>query len=143
MTNKRGHIYQRNVRHAYIFLRRHFGSCSTRSGSFIFKMAEMLQIPRVFPLVSCLGSSQAVQCPRPEPKMGDKSPQIPRYSSVCPRGQPLRMAADKCIRHSVHTYPSRNAQTGKISKSPAFYFHVDGKHFRKRCCYDGVSAVGS
>ena len=44
---------------AYIFLRRHFGSRSTRSGSFIFKMAAMLQIPRltrpqsslIFPLI--------------------------------------------------------------------------------------------
>ena len=29
MTNKRGQIYERNVRHAYLFLRRHFGSRST------------------------------------------------------------------------------------------------------------------
>ena len=97
MTNKKGQIYQRNVRHAYIFLRRHFGSRSTRSGTFIFKMAEMLQIPRVFPLVSCLGSAKAVQWPRPEPKLGDKSQQISRYSPVCPRGHPPGMAAHKCI----------------------------------------------
>ena len=49
---------------------------SLRSGSFIFKMAAMLQIPRVFPCVSCLGSAKAVQCPRPGPKIGDKSQQI-------------------------------------------------------------------
>ena len=59
---------------------------SPRSGSFIFKIAAMLQIPRVFPRVSCLGSAKAVQCPRPGPKIGDKSQQIPRYSPVCPRG---------------------------------------------------------
>ena len=59
---------------------------SPRSGSFIFKMAAMLQIPRVFPRVSCLGSAKAVQCPRPGPKSSDKSQQIPRYSPVCPRG---------------------------------------------------------
>ena len=73
---------------AYLFLCRHSGSRSTRSGSFIFKMAAMLQIPRVFPLVSCLGSAKVVQCPRPEPKIGDKSQQIPRYSPVCPRVNP-------------------------------------------------------
>ena len=63
---------------------------SPRSGSFIFKIAAMLQIPRVFPRVSCLGSAKAVQCPRPGPKTGDKSQQIPRYSPVCPRGQTPR-----------------------------------------------------
>ena len=52
------------------------------------KMAAMLQIPRVFPLVSCLGSAKVVQCPPPGPKIGNKSQQIPRYSPVCPRGQP-------------------------------------------------------
>ena len=75
---------------------------SPRSGSFIFKMAAMLQIPRVFPRVSCRGSAKAVQCPCPGPKIGDKSQQIPRYSPVCPRGHPPGMAADKCINiHSV------------------------------------------
>ena len=59
---------------------------SPRSGSFIFKIAAMLQIPRVFPRVSCFGSAKAVQCPRPGPKISDKSQQIPRYSPVCPRG---------------------------------------------------------
>ena len=59
----------------------------------IFKIAAMLQIPRAFPLVSCLGSAKAVQCPRPEPKIGNKSQQIPRYSPVCPRGQPPGVAA--------------------------------------------------
>ena len=57
----------------------------------------MLQIPRVFPRVSCLGNAKAVQCPRPGPKIGDKSQQIQRYSPICPRGQPPGMAADKCI----------------------------------------------
>ena len=53
------------------------------------KMAAMLQVPRVFPLVRCLGSAKAVQCPRPEPKIGDKSQQtraIPRmYPGSTPR----------------------------------------------------------
>ena len=57
----------------------------------------MLQIPRVFPRVSYLGNAKAVQRPRPGPKIGDKSQQIPRYSPICPRGQPPGMAADKCI----------------------------------------------
>ena len=57
------------------------------SGSFIFKIAVILQIPRVFPRVFCLGSAKAVQCPRPGPKIGYKSQQIPRYSLICPRGQ--------------------------------------------------------
>ena len=57
----------------------------------------MLQIPWVFPRESCLGSAKAVQCSRPEPKIGAKSQQIPRYSPVCLRGQPPGMAADKCI----------------------------------------------
>ena len=79
---------------------------SPRSGSFIFKMAAMLQIPRVFPRVSCRGSAKAVQCPCPGPKIGDKSQQIPRYSPVCPRGHPPGMAADKCIRsvNFVHNF---------------------------------------
>ena len=70
---------------------------SPRSGSFIFKMATMLQIPWGLSPVSCLGSGNAIQCPPPGPKFGNKSQQIPRYSPVCPRGQPPRMAADKCI----------------------------------------------
>ena len=94
MTNKRGQIYESNIRHAYPFLRR---TQSPQSGSFIFKMAVMLQIPQVFPRVSCLRSAKAVQCPCPGPKIGDKSYQIPRYSPVCPWGQPPGMAADKCI----------------------------------------------
>ena len=65
---------------------------SPRSGSFIFKMAAMLQIPRVFPRVPRLGSAKAVQCPRPGPKIGDKSQQIPRLSPVCPWGQPPGIA---------------------------------------------------
>ena len=64
-------------------------------------MAAMLQIPRVFPRVSCRGSAKAVQCPCPGPKIGDKSQQIPRYSPVCPRGHPPGMAADKCIIHII------------------------------------------
>ena len=59
---------------------------SLRSGSFIFKMAAILQIPRVFPCASCLGSAKAVQCPRHGPKIGGKSKQIPCYSPACPRG---------------------------------------------------------
>ena len=51
-------------------------------------MAAMSQILRVFPCVSCLGSAKAVQCPRPGPKIGNESQQIPPYSPVCPRGQP-------------------------------------------------------
>ena len=57
----------------------------------------MLQVLRVFPRVSCLGSAKAVQCPRPGPNIGNKNQQIPRYSPVCPRGHPRGMAADKCI----------------------------------------------
>ena len=60
-------------------------------------MAAMLQIPRVLPRVSCVGSAKAVQCPRPGSNIGDKSQQIPRYSPLCPRGQPSEMAADKCV----------------------------------------------
>ena len=60
-------------------------------------MAAMSQILRVFPCVSCLGSAKAIQCPRPGPKIGDESQQIPPYSPVCPRDQPPGMAADKCI----------------------------------------------
>ena len=60
-------------------------------------MAAMLQIPRVFPCVFCLGSAKVVQCPCSGPKIGDKSQPIPRYSPVCLRGQSPWMAADKCI----------------------------------------------
>ena len=69
---------------------------------FHFKMAAMLQIPRVFPLVSCLASAKAIQCPRSEPNIGDKSRQVPCYFPVCSRGQPLEMAADKCIKRQLH-----------------------------------------
>ena len=55
---------------------------------FQFQDAAMLQIPRVFPRVSCLGSAKKVQCPRPGQNVSDKSQQIPRYSPVCLRGQP-------------------------------------------------------
>ena len=67
------------------------------------KMAVMLQIPRVFPRVSCLGSAKAVQCLRAGPKIGDKRQQIARYSPVCPWGQP---PADKCI--TRRSAPTRN-----------------------------------
>ena len=42
-------------------------------------------------------SAKVVQCPRPMPKIRDKSQQILRYSPLCPQGQPPRMAVDKCI----------------------------------------------
>ena len=68
--------------------------------SFIFKMVAMLQILCIFPCVSCFKrATKAVQCPRPGPKISDKSQQILHYSHVCPQGQPPGMAADKCIRH--------------------------------------------
>ena len=71
---------------------------SPQSGSFIFKIATMLQIQRVFPCVSCFGSARwAVQYPWPGPKIGDKSQQIPCYSPVCPHNQPLGKVEDKCI----------------------------------------------
>ena len=64
-------------------------------------MAAMLQIPRAFPRVSCLGSAKAVERPCPGLKIGDKSKKIPRYSPVCPRMSPYvnppGMAADRCI----------------------------------------------
>ena len=91
---------------------------SPRSGSFIFKMAAMLQIPRVFPRVSCRGSAKAVQCPCPGPKIGDKSQQIPRYSPVCPRGHPPGMAADKCISTVTLSQCKRQkTQTNRHKKS--------------------------
>ena len=85
MTNKRGQIREkRRTRLPFSpspFWKPFNGNTqSPRSGSFIFKMAAMLQIPRVFPRVSCLGSAKAVQCLRSEPEIGDKSQQIPRYS---------------------------------------------------------------
>ena len=46
------------------------------------KMVAMLQIPWVFPRVSCLESAKAVQCPRPGPKLAtkvSKSRAIPPY----------------------------------------------------------------
>ena len=70
------------------------------SRSFIFKMVAMLQILCIFPCVSCFKrATKAVQCPRPGPKISDKSQQILHYPHVCPQGQPPGMATDKCIRH--------------------------------------------
>ena len=93
---------------------------SPRSGSFIFKIAPMLQISRVFPHISRLGSAKAVQCTRPGPKIGDKSQEIPHYSLVCPRGQPPGMAADKCI--------------GTARPRQYFFNYVDSVNF-KNCTY--------
>ena len=46
----------------------------------------------------CLASkSKSDQIPPSLAKIGDKSQQILRYSSVCPRGQSPGMAAYKCI----------------------------------------------
>ena len=69
---------------------------SLRSGSFIFKMAPMLQIPRVFPHISCLGSANAVQYPRPGQKKWRQKSANPTLCPLCPRGQPPGMAADNC-----------------------------------------------
>ena len=43
---------------------------------------------RSFPVYLAALSAKAVQCPRPGPNIGNKSQQIPRYSPLCPRGQP-------------------------------------------------------
>ena len=61
----------------------------------IFKMAAMLQIPRVFPWISCLRSAKAVQCPVPGQKLVtkvSKSRAIPPYA---PGVNPPGMAANK------------------------------------------------
>ena len=78
MTNKRAQIREKRTTHSPFspspFWKPFNGNTqSPQSGSFIFKMAVMLQIPRVFARVSCLGSAKAVQCPRPGPEMGSKS----------------------------------------------------------------------
>ena len=68
---------------------------------FIFDVSNPAGLSRV----SCLGNGIAVQCPRPGPNIGNKSPQIPRYSPVCPRGQPRdgHSCSWRCsyIKHSV------------------------------------------
>ena len=89
----------------------------------------MLQIPRVFPRVSYLGSAKAVQCPRPGPKIGNKSQQIPRYSPVCPRGQPPGMAADKCIKSKATSVPQTPQTNHSQYSSPveALNLIVDSK----------------
>ena len=93
------------------------------------KMAAMLQIPRVFPRVSCLGSANVVQCPRPGPNIGNKSQQIPRYSPVCPRGQPPGMAADKCIKSKATSVPQTPQTNHSQYSSPveALNLIVDSK----------------
>ena len=45
---------------------------SPRSGSFIFKIAAMLQIPRVFPRVSCLEVQKRSNAPVPGQKLATK-----------------------------------------------------------------------
>ena len=55
---------------------------SPRSGSFIFKIAAMLQIPRVFPRVSCLEVQKRSNAPVPGQKLAtkvSKSRAIPQY----------------------------------------------------------------
>ena len=97
----------------------------------------MLQIPRVFPRVSYLGNAKAVQCPRPGPKIGDKSQQIPRYSPICPRGQPpgwplISALRKNCrgevirVRMGIFTTALRNKNRGQIlikNTSPYFTVH--------------------
>ena len=66
------------------------------------KMAAMLQIPRVFPRVSCLGSAKVVQAPVPGQKLAkkvSKSRAIPPYvpGGVNPTGWPLISALDFLI----------------------------------------------
>ena len=77
-------------------------------------MVAMLQFPWVFPRVSCLESAKAVQCSRPKPKIGAESQQIPRYSPVCPRGQPPGMAADKCIIGYIQVVPQSRSGEKRI-----------------------------
>ena len=76
----------------------HFDLCllhtqSPYTRSFIFKMAAMLQIPWVFPHVSCLGSATVVQCPCPGQTLAtkvSKSHAIPLHvPGVNPPGWPL------------------------------------------------------
>ena len=92
-------------------------TCTPLFGSFIFKMAAMLQILWVFPCVSYIGSTKVVQCPCPGPKIGHNSQQIPHYSTVCLRGQPPGMAADKCIR-LVLKQRHKRTQKWPTSNSP-------------------------
>ena len=85
-------------------------------------MAAMLQIPRVFPHVSCLGSAKAVQCPRPRPKIGDKvgkSRAIPLYvPGVNPPGWLLisALSVSKCQEQSWSSHTSCRA----CLETPAF-----------------------
>ena len=95
MTNKRGQIYQRNLSLAYLFLRRHFGSRSTRSGSLVFKMAAMLQIP----WSPCILPRKYQSGPMP-PSRAKNRRQKSANPALFPRMSPglfPRMAADKCI----------------------------------------------
>ena len=57
---------------------------------------------------------KAVQCACPGPKIGSKSQQIPRYSPICPRGQPPGMSADKCIMQAAMVKRIRGANLNEL-----------------------------
>ena len=69
---------------------------SPRGPDLSFSRWRRCLFPCILPQKS-LRIAKAVQCLRPGPKIGDKGHQIPRYSPVCPRGQPPGMAADKLV----------------------------------------------
>ena len=79
-----------------------------QSGSFIFQLAAMLQIPRVFPRVSfirctCILPRKCKSGPMPPSRAKNwrQKSANPALCPLCARGQPSGMANDKCIIFSV------------------------------------------
>ena len=102
MTNKRGQIYERNVRHAYLFLRRHFGSRSTvipspRGPDLSFSRWWRCYKSRgSFPVYLASESQKRSNAPVPGQKMVTKVSKsraiLPYVPGVNPLGWPLIIA---------------------------------------------------
>ena len=106
MVNKRGQIYERNVRHAYLFLRRHFGSRSTvipspRGQDLSFSRWRRCYKSRgSFPVYLAAVVQKRSNAPGLGRKLAtkvSKSRAIPPY---VPGVTPPGMAADKCINYA-------------------------------------------
>ena len=104
MANKRGQIYERNVRHAYLFLRRHFGSRSTvipspRGPDLSFSRQRRCYKSRgSFPVYLASEVQKRSNAPVPGQKLATKVSKFRAIPQYVPGVNPPGMAADKCIR---------------------------------------------
>ena len=105
MTNKRGQVYKGNVRHAHLFLRRHFGSRTTvipspRGPDLSFSRQDGGNDTNPAGLSPCILPRECKSSPMP-PSRAKNGRQKSANPALFPRmspGSTPEMAADKCIR---------------------------------------------